>query len=79
MGKHRIQIDMAEEDFEILNRLKETSYHSTISGVFNDAFKLYNLIRNEEAHGHVLLSVPKGSDAHRGAVVREIVTLLGSS
>ena len=75
MGKRRVQIDISEDDFEILNQLRETSYHSTISSVFNDAFKVYHWIRDEEAHGQVLLSVPKGSEMHRSIGVRELVPL----
>lgn len=74
MGKHRVQIDMTEEDFEIICQLKETTYHSTISGVFNDAFKVYHWVKDEEAHGKVLLSVPKESEIRRG-VVREMVSV----
>ena len=75
MGKHRIQIDLGEVDYEILNRLKETSHHSTTSGVFNDALRLYNWFRNEETNGQVLLSVPKESDIRNNNRVREMVAL----
>lgn len=78
MGKRRIQIDITEEDYEIISQLKEKTYHSTISGIFNDAFKVYNWVRDEEACGKVLLSVPK-ENRIRHDVVREMVPVFVNS